>query len=74
MSTKKHNIGGYTAKEAADIVGVSVGRIQQLARAGTIDHEYLLGRLIISSKGIEQAKKRRTTVGRPPSGKNGFQK
>ena len=66
MSDESHNKSEFTSREAADIVGVSVGRIQQLAKANLIDHEYFSGRLKITQLGIEQAKARNTKAGRPP--------
>lgn len=65
MDDQNHNADGYTTKEAADIVGISVGRIQQLAKADLIDHRKFGRNLVITRLGVEQAKKRNTTTGRP---------
>jgi len=69
MSKHKHNIDGYTAQDAADMVGVSVGRIHQLVdpkqTAEPIDHKKFGRLLVITPKGIEQARNRNTKVGRP---------
>lgn len=67
MVKKNHNIEGYPTKQAAGKVGVSAGRIRQLVTGDDpIDHEYVLGRLIITPKGIKQAKARNTKIGRKP--------
>jgi predicted transcriptional regulator of viral defense system len=72
MANEKHNIQGHTTKEAADIVGVTPTRIRQLVSQNKVDHFYVADRLMITERGIEQAKARRTTVGRPPKvNKNG---
>jgi excisionase family DNA binding protein len=53
----------FTAKEAAEIIGVSYSRIRQMAAAGEIDHHRFGNLLVITPKGIEQAKARKTKPG-----------
>lgn len=48
----------YTTKEAAELVGVSDSRIRQMVLAGEIDHHYFGRALVITQKGINQAKSR----------------
>lgn len=55
----------YTVKEAAEVVGVSGSRIRQLALAGQIEHQYFGKMVMITKKGITQAKARNTKLGRP---------
>jgi len=65
MVKQNHNIGGYTTEQAANIVGVTPSRIRQLATGDdAIDHEKVLGRLIITETGIKQAKSRNKKIGR----------
>lgn len=71
MAIINHKIGGYTTKEAADMVGVSESRIRQLAVDHLIESEKVLGRIIVSDKGIKQAKARNKQSGRPALVKNG---
>ena len=53
----------YTVSDAAEEVGVSDSRIRQLALAGEIDHHYFGRALVITEKGIAQAKARKTKPG-----------
>lgn len=48
----------FTTKEAAELVGVSDSRIRQMVIAGEIDHSYFGRVLVITQKGINQAKSR----------------
>lgn len=65
MGKLDHNIGGYTTKQAADIVGVSEARIRQLTLGDDgIGHKKMLGRLIITPDGITQARSRNKVLGR----------
>lgn len=67
MVKTNHNIEGFPTAKAAVEVGVSAGRIRQLVTGDDpIDHEYVLGRLVITPKGIRQAKARNTKIGRKP--------
>lgn len=61
----------YTVKEAAELVGVSGSRIRQLALAGQIEHQYFGKMVMITRKGIKQAKGRNTKLGRPFAKQNG---
>lgn len=49
----------FTTKEAANLLDVSDSRIRQMVLAGEIDHWYFGRVLVITQKGIEQAKKRK---------------
>ncbi len=53
------------------MVGVSESRIRQLAVDHLIESEKVLGRIIVSDKGIKQAKARNKQSGRPALVKNG---
>ena len=53
----------YTAKEAAEIIGVSYSRIRQMAAADEIDYQRFGNLLVITEKGIAQAKSRKTKPG-----------
>lgn len=53
----------YTTKEASEILGISPSRIRQLVLADEIDHEYFGRWLVITEKGIKEAKKRKTKPG-----------
>lgn len=54
------------------MVGVTPSRIRQLASGDDpIDHEKLLGRLIITPDGIKQAKARNKKIGRKAKTSNG---
>jgi excisionase family DNA binding protein len=53
----------YTVKEAAEIVGVSDSRIRQLALADEVEHKRFGKMLVITEKGIQQAKSRKKTKG-----------
>ena len=55
----------FTAKEAAKEIGVSDSRIRQLALAQEIEHRYFGKMLVITERGIEQAKERNSQRGRP---------
>lgn len=46
----------FTTKQAAEILGLSDSRIRQLVLAGEIDHRYFGRVLVITEKGIQQAK------------------
>jgi excisionase family DNA binding protein len=59
---------GYTSREAAAEVGVSDSRIRQLALAGEIEHYYFGRSLVITARGIQQAKARKKKPGPKPSG------
>ncbi len=48
----------FTTKEAAEILEVSDSRVRQMVLAGEIDHRYFGRVLVITQKGIEQAKGR----------------
>jgi excisionase family DNA binding protein len=48
----------FTTKQAAEIVGVTDSRIRQMVLAGEIDHRYFGRVLVITEKGINQAKNR----------------
>lgn len=54
----------YTAQQAAIELKISDSRVRQLALAGEIEHKYFGRALVITQNGIEQARKRETTVGR----------
>ena len=54
----------YTAKEAAEIVGVSYSRMRQLANRGEIEARKFGNVTVITEKGLEQARAR-NTPGRP---------
>ena len=53
----------YTSKEAAELLGVTDARIRQMAIAGEIEHERFGRALMITFKGIQQAKERKTQPG-----------
>lgn len=53
----------FTAKEAAAIVGVSYSRIRQMAASNEIDYYRFGNLLVITEKGIQQAKDRKTKPG-----------
>ena len=53
----------FTVKEAAKEVGVSDSRIRQLVMANEIEHTYFGNMLVITEKGVEQAKSRKTKPG-----------
>ena len=57
----------YTVHEAAEKLGLSDSRIRQMVLADEIDHRYFGRVIVISEKGIEQAKARNTKPG--PSSK-----
>lgn len=57
----------YTSQEAAEAVGVSDSRIRQLALANEIDHYYFGRALVITAKGLKQAKARKKKPGPKPS-------
>lgn len=59
----------WTAKDAAKEVGVSYSRIRQLTIAGEIDHYYFGRTLVITEKGIKDAKNRKKKPG--PSKQSG---
>ena len=48
----------FTTKQAAEIIGVTDSRIRQMVLAGEIDHRYFGRVLVITEKGINQAKNR----------------
>ena len=48
----------FTTKEAAAKLGVSDSRIRQMVLAGEIDHRYFGRVLVITEKGILQARNR----------------
>lgn len=48
----------FTTKQAAEIIGVTDSRVRQMVLAGEIDHRYFGRVLVITQKGIEQAKNR----------------
>jgi excisionase family DNA binding protein len=48
----------FTTKQAAKIIGVTDSRIRQMVLAGEIDHHYFGRVLVITEKGINQAKNR----------------
>lgn len=60
----------FTTKQAAEILGLSDSRIRQLVLAGKIDHRYFGRVLVITEKGIQQAKSR--SDGRSKKSKNNF--
>lgn len=53
----------YTVTEAAEKIGVSGSRIRQLALAGDIDHYYFGRTLVITEKGIRDARRRKKKPG-----------
>jgi excisionase family DNA binding protein len=53
----------YTVNEAAFIVGVSESRIRQLVLSGEINHRYFGRAIVITEKGIKQARARNTKPG-----------
>jgi hypothetical protein len=55
----------YTVKEAALAVGVSDSRIRQLALAGEIEHSYFGKMIVITERGVQQARARNKKLGRP---------
>lgn len=66
MEPEFHNITGWGVERAANIVGVSRGRIGQLCRGeNPIDHQWVGQTLVITAKGIKQAQERNKKVGRP---------
>ena len=66
MHGSSTRINGFTTKEAAAEVGVSESRIRQLTGGpDPIDHEYVLGRIVITQQGIVEAKARNKKLGRP---------
>lgn len=48
----------FTTKQAAKLVGVSDSRIRQMVLAGEIEHTYFGRVLVITQKGVNQAKSR----------------
>lgn len=48
----------FTTKEAARELGISASRIRQMVLADEIDHRYFGRVLVITEKGIEQARNR----------------
>lgn len=54
---------GYTTKQAGELLGVSQSRIRQMVMAREIDFEYFGRSLVITEKGIEEARKRKTKPG-----------
>ena len=48
----------FTTKQAAKVLGLSDSRIRQMVIAGEIDHRYFGRMLVITEKGIKQAKNR----------------
>jgi excisionase family DNA binding protein len=46
----------FTTKEAAEILGISDSRVRQMVLAGEIDHRYFGRVLVITQKGINQAR------------------
>jgi excisionase family DNA binding protein len=48
----------FTTKEAAQELGISASRIRQMVLAGEIDHRYFGRVLVITEKGINQARNR----------------
>jgi excisionase family DNA binding protein len=54
---------GYTTKQASEILGVSQSRIRQLVLANEIDHLYFGRVLVITEKGLKEARKRKTKPG-----------
>lgn len=48
----------FTTKEAAVILGLTDSRVRQMVLAGEIDHRYFGRVLVITEKGINQAKNR----------------
>ena len=57
------NNKGYTTKEAGKILGISQSRIRQLVLADEIDYDYFGRSLVITEKGLKEAKKRNTKPG-----------
>lgn len=55
----------FTTKEAAEILGVTDGRVRQMVLAGDIDHRYFGRVLVITQTGIKQAKEREDRRTRP---------
>lgn len=53
----------YTAKEAAEILGISYSRMRQLANRGEIDARKFGNVTVITEHGLEQARSRKTTTG-----------
>lgn len=53
----------YTSKEAAEILGITDGRIRQMALAGEIEHERFGRALMITARGLAQARERKTAPG-----------
>lgn len=60
----------FTTKQAAEILGLSDSRIRQLVLADEIDHRYFGRVLVITEKGIDQAKNR--IDGRSNKNRNNF--
>ena len=48
----------FTTKEVAEELGLSDSRIRQLALSGEIDHHYFGRALVITQKGMDQARSR----------------
>lgn len=48
----------YTTKEAAEILEITDSRVRQMVLAGEIDHRYFGRVLVITQRGIEQARER----------------
>lgn len=64
----------FTTKQAAQIVGVTDSRIRQMVLAGEIDHRYFGRVLVITEKGVSQAKNRADGRRRLRHGKTAAQK
>jgi excisionase family DNA binding protein len=59
----------YTTSEAADVLGVTVGRVRQLVIDGTLQAEKFGRDLVITAEALETARQRKTTRGRVPKPK-----
>lgn len=55
----------FTTKEAAEILEITDSRVRQMVLAGEIDHRYFGRVLVITQKGIEQARERHDKRTRP---------
>lgn len=54
---------GYTTEQASQILGISQSRIRQLVLSNEIDHEYFGRSLVITEKGLLEARTRKTKPG-----------
>lgn len=59
----------FTTTEAAEALGVTVGRVRQLVLDGTLKAEKFGRDLLITAEALEQARARKTTRGPEPKPK-----